>query len=143
MDVMSEPFRKFTSQFFRKFFNPMYSSEAKEAVIQLLEMGAETVIITLGSQGAVYAEKKENQECFYVPAHKVNNVIDTTGAGDAFLGALAFHLAKFPQKPLHQHIGYANLQASYSVQYPGTQTSFPSATDASTDPSHVFAYEII
>uniref|UniRef100_A0A1I8NU87 Ribokinase n=1 Tax=Stomoxys calcitrans TaxID=35570 RepID=A0A1I8NU87_STOCA len=103
-------------------------SEAKTAAIKLIEMGASTVIITLGSQGAIYMEKREPQVCIHVAAHKVEKVIDTTGAGDAFLGALAYHIDKYPQKPLHQHIGYANSQAAYSVQFPGTQSSFASAS---------------
>lgn len=92
-------------------------------------MGAQCVIITLGAQGAVYSSQKESGKCFHVAAHKVEKVVDTTGAGDAFLGALAFHLAQYPEKELHQHIGYANYVASQSVKLPGTQTSFPKAQD--------------
>ncbi|XP_075154939.1 ribokinase isoform X2 [Haematobia irritans] len=101
--------------------------DAREAAIKLREMGASTIIVTLGSQGAIYIEKSNPQLCIHVPAHKVN-VVDTTGAGDAFLGSLAYHMEKFPEKPLHQHIGFANYQAAYSVQFPGTQSSFASAS---------------
>ncbi|XP_061396885.1 ribokinase [Musca vetustissima] len=104
--------------------------QAKLAAMKLMEMGASTVIITLGSQGAVYCEKSDPEKFYHVPGQKVDKVVDTTGAGDAFLGALAYHMAKYPGKPLHQHIGYANLQASYSVQFPGTQSSFPNAQSA-------------
>ena len=48
------------------------------------------LIITLGSQGAVFYNGEEIQE---VPAMEVAEIIDTTGAGDTFNGALAFSLA--------------------------------------------------
>lgn len=93
-------------------------------------MGANTVIITLGSQGAVFIDSREPSQCVHVNAKKVDSVVDTTGAGDAFLGALAFSLAKFENKNgLIDHIHYANTVAAYSVQYSGTQTSFPYASD--------------
>ncbi|XP_037807121.1 ribokinase [Lucilia sericata] len=107
-------------------------SQAKIAAQKLLKLGAQTVIITLGSQGAVYSSTKEPSKCIHVPAHKVEKVLDTTGAGDAFLGALAFHMAQNPQQELHQHIGFANYVAAHSVQYPGTQSSFPKAQDIQT-----------
>ncbi|XP_065364877.1 ribokinase [Calliphora vicina] len=107
-------------------------NQAKTAVNKLLDMGASTVIITLGSQGAVYSSSKTKGKCVHVVANKVEKVLDTTGAGDAFLGALAYHLAQHPEKELHQHIGFANYVASYSVQFPGTQSSFPKAKDIQT-----------
>lgn len=99
--------------------------QAKVALNKLLDMGAQTVIITLGSQGAVYVCGKETTKYFHVHPYKIAKVVDTTGAGDAFLGALAFHLAKLPQQELSQHIGFANYVAAFSVQFPGTQASFP------------------
>uniref|UniRef100_A0A1I8MI95 Ribokinase n=1 Tax=Musca domestica TaxID=7370 RepID=A0A1I8MI95_MUSDO len=116
--------------------------QAKLATKKLMEMGANTVIITLGSQGAVYSEKGNSEKCYHVPGQKVDKVVDTTGAGDAFLGALAYHMAKYPEKSLHQHIGYASLQASYSVQYPGTQSSFPKAQSCPST-SQEFPYQAI
>lgn len=56
-----------------------------------------------------------------------NLVVDTTGAGDAFIGALAHNLAKHPMKKLAQHIDAACIIASKTVQLPGTQASFPLA----------------
>lgn len=105
-----------------------------------MDKGAQTVIITLGSQGAVYVCGSEKTECFHVPAYKVEQVVDTTGAGDAFLGALAYHLATYPQQELHQHIGFANFVAAYSVQYPGTQASFPKLNDLMVKLPQTFAY---
>lgn len=47
-----------------------------------------------------------------------------TGAGDAFIGALAFFIAKFPQASLLQKVGASITIATHSVQYKGTQSSY-------------------
>lgn len=107
----------------------------------LLRMGANNVIITLGSQGAVYSSSKEQHKCIHVNAKQVEKVLDTTGAGDAFLGAIAFHISKYPEKEIHQHIGYANNVASYSVQLAGTQSSFPKADEVLNFLSESYTYE--
>ena len=52
---------------------------------ELREMGPRSVVVTLGSEGAVLAD--QDGSC-HVPAQEVD-VLDTTGAGDAFVGALA------------------------------------------------------
>jgi ribokinase len=60
------------------------------------------------------------------PAPEVDP-IDTTGAGDAFIGSLAYALAK--GLPLPDAIRFANYAAALSVTKVGTQTSFPSLAD--------------
>ena len=57
---------------------------------ELLDLGVETVVITRGEAGAVMISADEFQE---IPAPEVD-VTDTTGAGDAFNGALAVALAE-------------------------------------------------
>ena len=61
-----------------------------------------------------------------IPAEAVK-AVDTTGAGDAFIGSLAYFLAS--GKPLGDAMHRANQIAAISVQHPGTQTSFPDAAD--------------
>ncbi|XP_012547627.1 ribokinase isoform X2 [Bombyx mori] len=102
-------------------------SNASMAAKKLLETGCETVIITLGSEGAVYMSK--NEEC---PKHvlcEAVNPVDTTGAGDAFIGALATFLVEYKDYPLHQLIGAACAVATISVTVEGTQTSYPTKND--------------
>jgi len=53
------------------------------AVKKLLEKGASNVILTLGDRGAMVGSL---EGVFYLDAEKVNDVIDVTGAGDAFVG---------------------------------------------------------
>ncbi|XP_034476942.1 ribokinase [Drosophila innubila] len=104
-------------------------SDANNAIRRLIELGANTVIITLGKFGAVCGKKEEPEKFEHVTAPQVpdNLVVDTTGAGDAFIGALAHNLAKYPKNKLTQHIEAACKIASKSVQLPGTQASFPHA----------------
>lgn len=51
--------------------------------------------------------------------------MDTTGAGDAFIGALAFVLATNPDVDLKKAVEVACFVASDSATRPGTQDSFP------------------
>lgn len=57
-------------------------TETKAVTNKLIEMCGGAVVLTLGGDGAVYADKKEY---ILVPAFKVN-AVDTTGAGDTFTG---------------------------------------------------------
>jgi ribokinase len=65
-------------------------------------------------------------ESLHVPAEKVK-ALDSTGAGDAYVGSLAFFLAA--GKPVAEAMRRANRIAAVSVQSSGTQTSFPRAQD--------------
>ncbi|XP_048370234.1 ribokinase isoform X3 [Sphaerodactylus townsendi] len=60
---------------------------------------------------------------------------ESEGAGDSFVGALAFYLAYYPNLPLEEMLKRANFIASVSVQITGTQTSFPYKKDL---PQHLF-----
>uniref|UniRef100_A0A182INJ9 Ribokinase n=1 Tax=Anopheles atroparvus TaxID=41427 RepID=A0A182INJ9_ANOAO len=102
--------------------------QAKAALFKLRDMGCKTVIITLGEKGAIFA-RPDDTEVYHVKPMKVTKVVDTTGAGDAFIGALAHFLAKHPGADLGCCIAAANRVAAWSVQKPGTQTSFPRAGD--------------
>lgn len=61
---------------------------AEKAARQLLERGAKNVIVTLGSKGALVVDRESSRQ---VDAFKVN-VVDTTAAGDAFIGGFATKL---------------------------------------------------
>ena len=66
-------------------------------------------------------------DIFSVPALPLEQVTDPTGAGDAFVGSLAYFLAA--GKPLPEAMHRANRIAAISVQSVGTQVSFPVAAD--------------
>ncbi|XP_026330769.1 ribokinase-like isoform X2 [Hyposmocoma kahamanoa] len=103
--------------------NSVTLSNAAHALLRLLDTGCETVVITLGEKGAVYATKYDRKG-IHVLTRSVKPV-DTTGAGDAFVGALATFLVKYKTLPLHQIIGAACEVATISVTREGTQTSYP------------------
>jgi ribokinase len=65
-------------------------TDAEECARRLLGLGPRSVVITLGAAGAVVAD---GSRVWRVPAVAVDEVVDTTGAGDAFAGALASALA--------------------------------------------------
>lgn len=78
------------------------------------------VVITLGSAGCLYASRGTTP--FTVPAPKVT-AVDTTGAGDTFVGALAVALGE--GKPVEQALAWASAAAALCVQRPGASTSMP------------------
>jgi ribokinase len=96
----------------------------EEAARELLTRGAGSVVLTLGERGCLIVEGET--AAVEVPVEPVR-AVDTTGAGDAFVGALATFLAA--GRPLVDAAERANAVAALSVQGRGTQTSFPSATD--------------
>ena len=92
---------------------------AQAAAVKLLERGVNTVIITMGSQGA-YLHSKDLQQL--VPTSPVK-VVDTTAAGDTFNGALTVALSE--GMSLTDAVAFANRAAAYSVTRFGAQTSAP------------------
>jgi ribokinase len=98
--------------------------EAFAAAARLLERGPAIVVVTLGDRGAACAERGE--EPFHAEAEPVR-AVDATGAGDAFVGSLAYFLGS--GAPLVEAVRRSCLVATLSVQKPGTQTSFPHRRD--------------
>jgi ribokinase len=82
-----------------------------------------TVIVTLGARGCFVSEALGFTA---IPGHRVK-VVDTTGAGDAFVGGFAAGLVRFAGDPLAA-ARFANAVAALSVTRPGTAPSMPRAT---------------
>ena len=98
--------------------------EAKEASTKLLNLGVKKVIITLGEKGLFYSDGKED---IYIKALDLKNVLDTTGAGDAFNGGLAFALSQ--NKPIEEALNLANKVAGLSTTKFGAGKSMPLLKD--------------
>lgn len=96
---------------------------AKKAAEKLIMMGVSYVIITLGSKGAALITKDRAE---LIPAIKVK-AIDTTAAGDSFIGAVASKLGRQALKfeNIKSAIAFANKVSSIVVQKSGAQPSIP------------------
>ncbi|KZC07401.1 PREDICTED: ribokinase-like [Dufourea novaeangliae] len=110
---------------------PLGLSNMQEAIDKLLDNGCNTVILTLGKMGAAYASRK-NRTATLVPTRRVKPV-DTTGAGDAFLGAIAYFKAYHPGLSMDECIRRACVVATESVLKLGTHASFPTRSSLSPD----------
>lgn len=97
--------------------------DANKAGQIFLEKGIKFVVITLGSKGAAVIGK---DFCELVPAYKVN-AIDTTAAGDSFIGALSSKLnfGNINKLNLINAVKFGNKVSSISVQRKGAQPSIP------------------
>ena len=99
--------------------------EAKQAADKLINLGIKKIIITLGEKGLFYSDGREE---IHLKASSVK-AIDTTGAGDAFNGALAFSLSK--GKPIKACLELANKAAGLSTTKLGAGDAMPFVKDIS------------
>ena len=101
--------------------------EAEEASTRLLHMGVKKVIITLGEKGLFYSDGNEK---IYIKAISLKEVVDTTGAGDAFNGGLAFALSQ--NKSIKECLNTANQVAGLSTLKSGAGNAMPFFKDLKT-----------
>lgn len=92
---------------------------ARRALEKLVVMGYRCPIITLGDKGAVYYA---DNRVYYAEPVKVN-AIDSTAAGDVFVGALAAGIIQ--GRDLHESIKFASAAAAFSTTFMGARTSIP------------------
>ncbi|MFF3059275.1 ribokinase [Streptomyces sp. NPDC057909] len=90
------------------------------AAAEILLRHVPEVVITLGSKGCLYAAR--GGETVHFPAPQVT-AVDTTGAGDTFVGALAVALGEGRAVP--EALAWASTAAALCVQKPGASTSMP------------------
>lgn len=96
---------------------------AVEAARILFEKNICNVVITLGGKGAIYYTAGIATHFFPYSV----NALDTTGAGDAFVGALAASLSQ--DDSLMEAVKFANAAAALSVQKIGTSVAMPSSDE--------------
>ncbi|WP_086825766.1 ribokinase [Allokutzneria sp. NRRL B-24872] len=81
-------------------------------------------VVTLGEQGCLYAARGETP--VRVPSFAVT-AVDTTAAGDTFVGALAVALGE--KKPVAEALTWASAAAALAVQRPGASSSMPARAE--------------
>ena len=93
------------------------------------KLSASTVVVTLGAVGVFVSHAEEQLRGDAQPYYRIGaesvSAIDTTGAGDAFNGALATALARAPAEPFSVHVRYANRFAALSTEHPGAAAAMP------------------
>lgn len=98
--------------------------ESHEALeIARSAVGAETLVVTLGARGAVLVTRGGST---HITAPGVSPV-DTSGAGDAFMGALVARLAA--GDAIEVAVAVAVTVGAYATTFPGTQTSYPTLSE--------------
>ena len=101
--------------------------EIIQAAKELISRGLKTVIVTLGSNGAITITRNE---ILVTKGIKVK-AVDTTSAGDCFLGALVTRLNT--SSSLEEALNFANKAASISVQKFGSSISIPHLRELEVD----------
>ncbi len=96
-------------------------TSVKEGMDSLLKEGVQGIIVTLGSEGVQYIEKGDTASS--AVKGRLVEVVDTTGAGDTFNGALAYKLAGGAN--VTDAIEFANVAAGLSIMRFGAQTGMP------------------
>ncbi|MCK5768445.1 MAG: ribokinase [Candidatus Atribacteria bacterium] len=100
------------------------TDDVLSAIHILKSRGIKEVIVKLGKKGAGY----ENEgKLILLPAVPVEQVVDTTGAGDCFIAGFLYGMMK--QTDISQAIKTGNLTASYSIRRKGAAISFPSKSE--------------
>ncbi len=102
---------------------PNNEENTRKAVLKLKQMGVKNVIITLGERGCAY---NVGDSVLFKSAMKIE-VVDTTSAGDTFIGALVSKLSK--NETLNNAIDYAIKASAITVSRPGASKSIPYADD--------------
>jgi ribokinase len=101
----------------------LVGSDQTDIAANMLRLGIETVVMTMGSRGALLVRDGEQQQ---IPAFPTS-AVDTTAAGDAFNGALAVAIAS--GRPLKDAVRFANAAGAFAASSPGAQSSLPTLDD--------------
>jgi ribokinase len=97
--------------------------DVRKMATRLLGMGVKNVVVTLGPKGLFYKNRTEE---IWMKAFKVK-AVDTTAAGDAFMGALACGLAE--DRPIQEVLRFASGAGALATTQLGAQPSLPKRKD--------------
>lgn len=103
--------------------NPVDENKAKDAYKHLNSLGVKKLIITLGSNGSICFD---NDRVYKIKANKIKPV-DTTAAGDTFVGALASKLSL--NESLEDSLNFASIVSSLTCLKKGAQQAIPTLSE--------------
>ena len=95
----------------------------------LLELGIKVLIVTMGERGAFLLTEQESE---LIPSAKVSQVIDTTGAGDAFSAGFIYGFVKnlsYAFEDLKQNVKIGNFVAGKCIQELGARNGIPTSEE--------------
>lgn len=98
--------------------------DSDEVIAELAKILAVNLVVTLGEKGAAFVDESRN--VVHVPTQKVK-AVDTTGAGDSFVGAFTYGLAF--GLSTYEAVDLGCRCASLGVTRPGTQGSYPTRAE--------------
>lgn len=107
----------------------VHGAERAQRAVRELQARARSVVVTVGAEGAYWIDASGEG---HVPAPVVSGVVDTTGAGDAFVGALAVQLAN--GSTVGEAVTVGVRAGTFAVQSPGAQSSYPAPSDIGLTP---------
>lgn len=102
--------------------NPKTFEDQKAAIKAFHERGVQYVVLTLGGGGVTLSDNE--RPVAHIPAHKVN-VVDTTAAGDTFVGALALTYPHIGMYSFREACLFATRAAALAVSRRGASESIP------------------
>ncbi|MFC6323549.1 ribokinase [Companilactobacillus baiquanensis] len=97
--------------------------EIKQAAHVLIDRGVGNIIVTIGSKGALWVDKDHEE---VIPGKHVE-AVDTTGAGDSFIGSFSHYYTE--GEDVAEALRHANQYAAVTVTRKGTQKSYPTAKE--------------
>lgn len=98
---------------------PDEEESCRQAIESMRRLGAKQVMITLGSRGSIF---NIGDAVHSIPAQRVE-VVDTTAAGDTFIGVLAACLAE--GKEIEESVRFATKAAALTIMRYGAQQAIP------------------
>lgn len=102
----------------------VYDAPTAARAVEQLRNAVRSVVVTIGAEGACWGDASSGG---HIPAPLVPRVVDTTGAGDGFVGALAVLLADGAS--LAEAVSAGVKAGTFAVQSVGAQSSYATLTD--------------
>lgn len=96
--------------------------DLKKSCQHFHDLGAKNVVITLGSKGCLLSN---HDGARYIPSRKLKKQVDSTGAGDAFIGALLYKLALHDEPNWDAFVVFANFVGAYTCCSYGAISAMP------------------